>query len=81
MTWLVNWRVRRSEPVLPPGLFTIKQVGQACGLPGPVIMQWVPRTWVDDLGWMFTSEQVQEAVTIAEGWRRSRSALSNRSNY
>lgn len=74
VTWLDKWCARRTEPVLPPGMFTVKQVGDACGLPGPVIMQWVPRTWVDGVGWMFTDEQLREAVTIAAQWRRSRAA-------
>jgi hypothetical protein len=74
VTWLAKWRRRRTEPAVPPGMFTIKQVGDACGLPGPVIMQWVPRTWVDDAGWMFTAEQLREAVTIAARWQQSRAA-------
>jgi hypothetical protein len=55
-------------------LFNIAQVGDACGLPGPVIMQWVPRTWVDGRGWMFTAEQLRAAVEIAEDYRRTRAA-------
>lgn len=74
MAWLDKWRGRRTQPALPPGMFTIKQVEDACKLPQPVIMQWVPRTWVDGVGWMFTAEQLREAVTIAAQWRRSRTA-------
>jgi hypothetical protein len=55
-------------------MFTINEVGDACGLPGPVIMQWVPRTWVDGHGWMFTAEQLRAAVKIAEDYRRDRAA-------
>lgn len=58
-------------------MFTIKQVGDACGLPGPVIMQWVSRTWVEGVGWMFTAEQLEEAVAVAEDWRRYRRAPSD----
>lgn len=47
------------------GLFTIKEVSQACGLPGPVIMQLVPRTWVEPVGWLYTGDQIRRAVTIA----------------
>jgi len=49
--------------------FTIKDVGDACGLPGPVIAQLVPRTWVDGAGWMYTGEQVAEAVRVAANLR------------
>jgi hypothetical protein len=49
--------------------FTIKDVGDACGLPGPVIAQLVPRTWVDGVGWMYTGEQVAEAVRVAANLR------------
>ena len=58
---------RRAEPQL----FTVKQVGDACGLPGPVIMQLVPRTWTT-AGWMYTTEQLHEAIAIAENLRRER---------
>jgi hypothetical protein len=49
---------------------TIKDVGDACGLPGPVIAQLVPRTWVDGTGWMYTGEQVAVAVELAGNLRR-----------
>jgi hypothetical protein len=50
--------------------FTIKDVVDACGLPGPVIAQLVPRTWVDGVGWMYTAEQVAASVGLAENLRR-----------
>lgn len=55
-------------------LYTIKDVAEVCGLPGPVIMQLVPRTWTDD-GWMYTGEQLAAAVTIAANLRRERSSV------
>ena len=52
------------------GLFTIKDVGDACGLPQPVVAQLVPRTWIDDAGgWMYTAEQLAFAVQIAPAVR------------
>ena len=71
VTWLYRWRRRAATP--NPHLFTIKDVVKACGLPGPVIMQLVPRTWTD-AGWMFTAEQVQASVEIAAEHRRRLSA-------
>jgi hypothetical protein len=53
------------------GLFTISEVGDACGLPGPVIMQLVPRTWTAD-GWMYTRDQMRTAIEIAADLRRDR---------
>ena len=50
VTWLYRWRARREEASRTAPLYTIKDVGDACGLPGPVIMQLVPRTWTDE-GW------------------------------
>ena len=50
---------------------TVADVGDACGLPGPVIMQVVPRTWTS-AGWMYTGEQLRAAVVIAEDLRRER---------
>jgi hypothetical protein len=58
-------------------MLTVKDVGDACGLPGPVIMQWVPRTWVDGHGWMFTPGQLRAAVEIAEDYRRERTASTS----
>lgn len=77
IAWHARWWAWCSEPVIPPDMFTIKQVSDACGLPGPVIMQWVPRTWVEGVGWLFSAEQLQEAVATAEGWRRSRESPSD----
>jgi len=56
-------------------LHTIKEVGEACGLPGPVVMQLVPRTWTQ-AGWMYTGEQLAESVRIAAHLRRQRSAAA-----
>ncbi|AGB26939.1 hypothetical protein Mycsm_06833 (plasmid) [Mycobacterium sp. JS623] len=50
--------------------YTIKDVSVACGLPGPVIAQLVPRTWVDGAGWMYTGEQVRTSVVLGENLRR-----------
>jgi hypothetical protein len=41
-----------------------RHVGDACGLPGPVIARLVPRTWTDS-GWMQTAGQLQYAVDIS----------------
>lgn len=46
-------------------VLTIKDVAGACGLPQPVIAQMVPRTWTD-AGWMYTHQQLQMAVGIAQ---------------
>ena len=72
--WLGKWRTRRTEPQIPPGMFSIAQVSQASTLPQPVIMQWVSRTWVDGVGWVFTAEQLREAVEAAAQWRAWRAA-------
>lgn len=48
--------------------FTIADVSEACGLPQPVIAQFVPRTWTDQ-GWMYTADQVQSAIAIADDLR------------
>lgn len=55
--------------------FTVKDVADACGLPQPVVAQLVPRTWTAE-GWMYTGEQVEAAVSIAEEFR-ARSADGN----
>lgn len=60
----------RPQSLRGASLFTIRQVGQACGLPAPVIMQLVPRTWVKDAGWMYTADQLRDAVVIAANMRR-----------
>jgi hypothetical protein len=66
----LDHRARRQEPADLAGLFTIKDVSQASGLPGPVIMQLVPRTWVEPVGWLYTLDQIGAAVTIAEDLHR-----------
>jgi hypothetical protein len=50
--------------------YTIKVVGAAGGLPGPVIAQLVPRTWADGAGWMDTAAQLRESVTVAVNLRQ-----------
>ncbi|MHA0290195.1 hypothetical protein ACXYX3_27645 (plasmid) [Mycobacterium sp. C3-094] len=47
---------------------TIKDVADACGLAQPVIAQLVPRTWTAE-GWMYTPEQREVAIAIAEEMR------------
>jgi hypothetical protein len=64
-------RRRRDEA---SRLFSIKEVGDHCGLPGPVIMQLVPRTWTDQ-GWMYTGEQLRASIRVAENLRRRREAV------
>jgi hypothetical protein len=78
VTWL--WRNRQTEAAQPPKLHTIKDVVAACGLPGPVIMQLVPRTWTDE-GWMYTAEQLDEAVVIAAEHRRKLAASTDPTPY
>jgi hypothetical protein len=73
VTWLCRWRARREEGSRTAQLYTIKDVRDACGLPGPVIMQLAPRTWTDN-GWMYTGEQLDAAVIIAADMRRRRAA-------
>lgn len=68
-------RRRRDEAREASRLFTIKEVGDHCGLPGPVIMQLVPRTWTP-AGWMYTGEQVRASIAVAEDLRRRREAAS-----
>ena len=63
-------RCRHQRAAQAGGLFTIKDVGDACGLPQPVVAQLVPRTWIDDAGgWMYTAEQLAFAVQIAPAVR------------
>lgn len=57
---------RHRRPADLAGFFTIKEVSQACGLPGPVIMQLVPRTWVEPVGWLYTGDQITAAIAISE---------------
>lgn len=63
-----TWRSRRRKDA---GLFTIKDVGDACGLPQPVVSQLVPRTWTE-AGWMYTAEQLGYALQIAPQLREGR---------
>jgi hypothetical protein len=67
-SWRNRRRVRRLKAA---GLFTIKQVGDACGLPQPVVAQLVPRTWTD-AGWMYTADALAYAVRIAPDVRAGR---------
>ena len=53
-SWRNRRRVRRLKAA---GLFTIKEVGDACRLPQPVVAQLVPRTRTD-AGWMYSAEQL-----------------------
>ena len=74
--WLYRWRDRSAAatPAGPgPTFYTIAAVSEACGLPGPVIMQLVPRTWTA-AGWQYTGEQIDLAVRIAADLRRARAA-------
>ncbi|WP_431241062.1 hypothetical protein ACQ86B_28590 (plasmid) [Mycolicibacterium aichiense] len=76
VTSLSRWRERRAGgPSRADGLYTIREVGDACGLPGPVIMQLVPRTWTD-YGWKYTRDQLNAAVIIAVDLRRDRLAAT-----
>ena len=68
-------RRRRDEAREGARLFTIKEVGDHCGLPGPVIMQLVPRTWTER-GWMYTGEQLRASIAVAEDLRRRREVVS-----
>jgi len=60
----------------PARLYTIKEVGEACGLPAGAIMQLVPRTWTQE-GWMYTGEQLADSVRIAANLRRERVAAAD----
>lgn len=62
---------RRRRGGEPARLFSVKEVGDQCGLPGPVIAQLVSRTWTEH-GWMYTAEQVREAIDVAADLRRRR---------
>lgn len=70
----------RRELAHPTGLFTVAEVSQACGLPVPVVMQLVPRTWVERVGWLYTRDQIGAAIAISEelGRPSPRSASSPR---
>lgn len=73
VTWLYRWHGRQHKTAVAPKLYSIKDVGDACGLPAAAIMQLVPRTWTD-AGWMYTADQLAAAVTIAADLRRQRAA-------
>ncbi|WP_156526224.1 hypothetical protein [Mycobacterium adipatum] len=45
-------------------VFTIADVARECGLPQPVIVQLVPRTWTAQ-GWMYSASQIRAACAIA----------------
>jgi hypothetical protein len=67
-----SWRNRRRVRRLKAGgLFTIKEVGDACGIPQPVVAQLVPRTETD-AGWMYTTDAQDYAVDIAPDVRAGR---------
>lgn len=68
-------RLVKGSAVESAAVFTVKDVADACGLPQPVVAQLVPRTWTAE-GWMYTGEQVEAAVSIAEEFR-ARSADGN----
>lgn len=70
LTPLDKARGRRAASGSAP-LFTIKQVGDACGLPQPVITQLVRRTWTE-AGWMYTNGQWLAAIAVADDLRRGR---------
>lgn len=71
-SWRNRRRVRRLQAA---GLFTIKDVGDACGLPQPVVAQLVPRTRTD-AGWMYTADALAYAVPIAKDVREGRYVLA-----
>jgi hypothetical protein len=75
VTSMSGWQRRPARTSQPDRLYTIKEVGDACGLPGPVVMQLVPRTWTDD-GWMYTGGQLDAAVLIAGDLRRDLAATA-----
>ena len=62
---------RRVRQLQEAGLFTIKEIGDACGMPQPVVAQLVPRTWTD-AGWMYTADALAYAAQIAPDVREGR---------
>jgi hypothetical protein len=58
----------------PGRMFTVKEVSVACGLPQPVIAQKVSRS-LTAAGWMYSAEQVQEAVELAASLRSAAAIL------
>ena len=67
-SWRSRRRVRRLRAA---GLFTIKDVSDACGMRQPVVAQLVPRTWTD-AGWMYTADALDYAMQIAADVREGR---------
>lgn len=67
---VIEFPARRRGRAPSAATYTIKDVADACGLPQPVIAQLVSRTWTA-AGWMYTAEQLQEAVDQAEAVRAS----------
>lgn len=59
---------RRTRDAVPVGLFTIKDLAEACGLPQPVISQLVPHTNTA-AGRLYTEAQLRYAVEMAEHFR------------
>ena len=62
-------RQRREQARELSRLYTVADVSAHCGLPAPVVMQLVERTWTDR-GWMFTSEQLLSSAAVATELRR-----------
>lgn len=59
--------LRRAWPPAAAS-FSVKDVADATGLPQPVVAQMVPRTDTPE-GWMYTAEQLQHAIDIADDIR------------
>jgi hypothetical protein len=62
---------RRVQQLQAAGLFTVKDVAGACGLPQPVVAQLV-RHIPTDCGWMYTADQLAYAKRIAPDVRAGR---------
>jgi hypothetical protein len=63
---------RKSSRSNDAATLTIKDVADACGMPQPLIAQLVPRTWVNNVGWMYTRENLDFAVDLANRLRAER---------
>jgi hypothetical protein len=63
---------RKSSRSGEAATLTIKDVADACGMAQPVIAQLVPRTWVETVGWMYTRENLDFAVDLANRLRAER---------
>jgi len=50
---------RRERPAAPQGLFTIKDAAEAGGLAQPIVVQLVPRIWIDRVGLIYTAGQLR----------------------